>query len=231
MFLKSHPAYTMTQQNDIVQEISNMAPILGEMKLSLTVPEVPEGYFEQDLPGAIWSKIQQLESIQANEEIQQLSPLLAGIKGETTPISAPESYFKELSAHILQERSPVNTFAVHRNDEYIRPNILRLFAGVAAAASILLVVSLAVKFSDSPGQVYPAPAEYSMADITAEDIINYLSEDPEDLDIRLIAQELNIQPPAEQPLQITTDDFSAINAYLEENIDALDESMIAEELL
>lgn len=156
-----------------------------------------------------------------SKELNSLSPLLGRLKSEVSPLQAPDGYLEaQLPVAIWQKID-------HAREFNNKPRVLQMILGLSAAAAVLLAVTLTVKFSVDPVGVSPVTL-YASNGITQDDIISYLMDNTRELDEIDIATGLEII--TENPI-LPEVDIPAVNAWLEEYIDVLDEDLIADEYL
>ena len=91
----------METRNQILTELQEIAPRLGQGGLSRVPYEVPSGFFA-DFPDLLMFRIR-LEtggySENATRDISEISPLLSGLRDKIT-YQAPEGFFESLHAKI-----------------------------------------------------------------------------------------------------------------------------------
>jgi hypothetical protein len=103
----------METRNQILTELQEIAPQLGQQGLSRIPYGVPSGYFA-DFPDLLMIRIH-LESTgyteNAGREISEISPLLSGLRNKVT-YQAPEGFFKSLHTKIpaVDNTTPVVPF-------------------------------------------------------------------------------------------------------------------------
>lgn len=147
----------MAQNNEILQELRNIAPELARIG-PVTPYKVPAGYFD-DLADLILMRIKSMNAQTAGEEISMLSPLLGGLKKEM-PYKVPDGYFENLVAARKTE-APVRSISFSR----------RVWQ-YASAAVVAGIIAVTVWFAVDRSPVKNSPVLAQSDSISAKELTN-----------------------------------------------------------
>lgn len=145
------------------------------------------------------------ENIQ--KELEQLAPLLAKHKSKPNPFKMPSGYFDILETQVLEQVSsetPKSSTTKIRSLSFWLTN---------AAAVILLAIGVSFLLQPTTN------SDNLLADISAEEIDRYISDNLDEFDEELLFEENTTES------EIKNTDFSEeeINLYLEENLEELED--------
>ena len=182
----------METRKQILTELQEIAPFLGEKDISLTPYSLPIGYFEEfheilmnlirfedagyNLDDQEDSGAQAINFLSAEEEITEISPLLAGLKNKTT-YQAPNGYFENLTAKVpASEKTPVKLVAIPGTS--IKPKSIsipmRIVRYAAAACIVGLIGILTFNITHTRSMIDPIKG---LTTISEQDMANYLDAD------------------------------------------------------
>ncbi|MFT3846671.1 MAG: hypothetical protein QM725_16545 [Lacibacter sp.] len=148
---------------------------------------VPEGYFD-GLAGTIMSKIKSAAEPSVEEELQTLSSVLAGIN-RTNPYEVPSDYFDSLAGNITSKANEAKVVSLFSQ---------KIWKRFAVAAAFILFAGFGLKFfmqnRDKQETVSAIPQikteeqiKTELAQISDEEIINYLKANADAKDAEVIA--------------------------------------------
>jgi hypothetical protein len=114
----------MKSRNEIVTELLEIAPFLGETGVREVPYHVPAGYFH-DFADILMYRIQietqvfdDLRSASSAEEIAEISPLLAGLQYKN-PYQTPKGYFEELNTRVpVMKNDPSKLFTIDSSNKF-----------------------------------------------------------------------------------------------------------------
>lgn len=128
----------MAQQNEIRNELMELAPSLGSVGNSMPF-SVPPAYFD-NFPGLILQKIKALETEDAREETSLLSATLGGMSRKM-PFSVPKDYFEKLSPQADSVHKPAKVIPIPARKRVWKYAVAAIVAGLVAAELFLFISS------------------------------------------------------------------------------------------
>ena len=157
------------------------------------------------------------------EELQEHSPFLSKLKEEELPFKVPDHYFQNLQEEVLRqvktEAAPANTQKTWLDQLLEQVQWLLQPRPALAFASIVLLIAVGLNFLSTSDEV---TSDFSLADLSEEEIRNYVSDNLDEFDIDLILQ-VNASDP-EWELNPTLDlEDAELEQYLDEIIDEIEE--------
>jgi len=173
----------METRNQILTELQEIAPRLGQEGLSRVPYEVPSGFFT-DFPDLLMFRIR-LErggySENADREILEISPLLSGLRDKTT-YQAPAGFFESLHAkipaaenteHVVPFFNPASD-SKSRRDKKVMSLPMRIIR-YAAAACIVGLIGIAI-FNITHHRNITDPIT-GLTGVSDQEMANYLDAD------------------------------------------------------
>ncbi len=117
-----------------------------------------------------------------DKELEELSPFLAEMKSKKENIEMPENYFHYLENSVMQQVELENVPILQNEKGESIPFWNRLFLSrtIVGLASVVLLITAGIYFSK--GEIETSES-LQLADLTDTEILNYLSENVEILDI------------------------------------------------
>lgn len=165
----------MQARTQILTELQEIAPFLGENDCPLPPYRVPAGYFS-DFAEILMIRVQlenSLDTKTAAEEISGLSPLLAGL-ARTQSYQVPQGFFESLQTRI-PEKVQVSTKRVVMKPVAANRRVLSMpmrLVRYAAAACIVAGIGIATfTITHSPKITDPI---LGLATVSDQDMANYL---------------------------------------------------------
>ena len=139
----------MERRLEILTELKEIAPFLGNQRIFQVPYAVPSGYFD-DFAEILMNRIRLEASdfeksagdISAKDEIYEISPLLASLKSEN-PYRVPTGYFESLKTKMpLTEIIPSKLVSIPRLDKTRKISMPMRFVRYAAAACIVGLIGV-----------------------------------------------------------------------------------------
>lgn len=117
-----------------------------------------------------------------HKELEELSPLLAKMKSQKESIEMPENYFHYLENSVMQQVELENVPVLQKTETASIPFLHRLFLSrtVAGLASVILLIIAGIYLNTNRVEA-SEPSQF--ADLTDTEILNYLADNAEILDI------------------------------------------------
>jgi len=157
-------------------------------------------------------QIMKKDSDALRKELEKEAPFLAGLKDKPEGLSVPEGYFDQLQKDVLKRVAKL---------EKPRSKTIRLWPRIAAAASVLLVLGLAI-FLFQPSN--PAETTFTLTD---EEVHQYISQNIEDFELDLLMEYVAV---SDQSSGLFDDAELELEEYMDELLDEIDMETL-EELL
>lgn len=157
------------------------------------------------------------------EELKEHSPFLSKLKEEELPFKVPDRYFQNLQAEVLRqvkaEEAPAKAQKIWLEQLLEQIKWWLQPRPALALASMVLLVAVGLNFLSNNST---ATSDFSLADLSEEEIRNYVSDNLDEFDLDLILQ-VNASDP-EWELNPTLDLKDAeLEQYLDEIIDEIEE--------
>lgn len=129
-----------------------------------------------------------MENKNSREELKELSPFLSKMKKKEDGFSTPENYFNYLENSIMEQVSlEPNPLGVSSREEKNKPWFSWFSAKtVASFASVLLLIGAGLFLINQKTE--PTTNVNTFAELTEEEILNYLSDNIDDLDVYSIGE-------------------------------------------
>lgn len=123
-----------------------------------------------------------------HKELEELSPLLAKMKNKKEKVEIPENYFHYLESSVMQQVALENTPGLQTTQGISISIWKRLFSprGIMGLTSIVLLIVAGVYFSQSGTEISNNSLQF--ADLTDTEILDYLTDNAESLDIYSLNQ-------------------------------------------
>lgn len=201
--------------DDLCNQINGRIAAGGIEELSLVelagkqMPnDVPEGYFDQ-LSNQILTKIKSEQVADTTAELFTLSPVLAKLD-RSNLYEVPAGYFEQLPHQLSEQIKPAKVVSMFSKSSWIR---------YAAAAVVFGLIAFGIQFimqetsSTSPVAKTDEQISKELAQISDEEIINYLKQTADSKDVEAIAA---VVDQSQLPSEIDYMDDAFMESFMKE---------------
>ncbi len=207
---------SIAYSSQIFDELVEASPLLNAIAKT-NVYSVPQGYFENFAIKVIAQTTENVvEQSETFLELEEMAPLLNTIS-KTGPYNVPENYFSQLTVNIVVEKTKAKVIGLSRSTK-------RVITWLAAASFTGIIAMSGYMFWQGTNKppITPVNPTASLADVSDEEISNYLNSTPLPGVETIPSSVLDEQMPEPVIQNLSTDE---IKDYLEKNSDPDEKSL------